>query len=111
MPSGGKRSTSWEKGKSRGRGRPLGSKDTIPRSVKGSIKRIFEEVATDNPELIRKAIEDGLKARAPKSAPYLTLAAAYVDGKPRDTVAVENADGTPVVFTLVLKEGAGADDL
>jgi hypothetical protein len=93
MPSGGSRSTTWdaetavEIGK-RG-GRPLGAKDKVPRSVKASIKKIFEEIGSTDRELIREAIMRGIQAEPPKSFPYLQLAAAYVDGRPAENVKVE----------------------
>lgn len=65
-------------------GRKKGSKDKIPRSVKASIAAIYEEVASDNPEIIRDAIVRGLKAPPPKSFPYVNLGALYLDGKPTE---------------------------
>jgi hypothetical protein len=51
---------------------------------KASVKRILKDIAENNPELIRDAIIDGLQAPAPRSYPYLALAAAYLDGRPPD---------------------------
>lgn len=90
MPSGGRRSTTWKKGEKppkRSPGRPKGSKDAVPRTFKGSIKRIFEEIATDDPDLIYRAMVKGLKASAPKSFQYLQLLRASIDGKEDDVVA------------------------
>ncbi len=65
-------------------GRKKGSKDKIPRSVKASIATIYEEIASDTPEIIRDAIVRGLKAPPPKSFPYVNLGALYLDGKPTE---------------------------
>lgn len=116
MPSGGRRSTTWtaETAQAVPRpGRPLGAKDKLPRSAKASIKKIFEEVGSTDPEMIRAAIMRGLQAEPPKSFPYLQLAAAYVDGRPVETVKVEVGmrqvrfahrfyDGTEDVKTVVV---------
>jgi hypothetical protein len=61
----------------------------VPRTFKGTIKRIFEEVATENPDLVHKAIVRGLKAPAPKSFPYLQLLTVTVDGKEAQAIPVE----------------------
>lgn len=90
MPSGGRRSTTWKKGvkpPKRSPGRPKGSKDVVPRTFKGSVKRIWEEVATENPELLYAAMVKGLKAPAPKSFQYLQLLKVTVDGREDDVVA------------------------
>ncbi len=89
MPSGGRRRTTWTKAtrpKSPGR---KGAKDRVPRSFRGSIKAIFEEVASEDPKLIYDAVIRGLKAPAPKSFQYLQLVTAYIDGKPTDAVPVD----------------------
>ncbi len=69
-----------------GPGRPRGSRDKIPRALKASIRQVFEDIASEDPELIRAAVRAGLTAPPPKSFPYLQLAAAYVDGKPADEI-------------------------
>lgn len=67
-------------------GRKRGAKDKFPRSFKASIAAVINEVAVEDPALIKSCIVRGLKAAAPKSFAYLQLAAAYVDGKPAETV-------------------------
>jgi hypothetical protein len=84
MPRGGRKRTTWTKKTRPKGGRKKGSKDKIPRSFKGSIKKIFEEVATEQPDLLYKAVVNGLRAPAPKSFPYLQLVTAYIDGKPME---------------------------
>jgi hypothetical protein len=87
MASGGRRSTTWSADNAKpGPGRPKGSPDKVPRALKASIRRVIEEIASDDPELIRAAVRAGLSAPPPKSFPYLQLAAFYVDGKPVEDV-------------------------
>jgi hypothetical protein len=61
-------------------GRRKGSKNKIPRSVKALILGICEQIVTENPELIRRALVAGLTAKPPRSCPYLQLAVYYLDG-------------------------------
>jgi hypothetical protein len=89
MPRGGRRSTTWTKATKPKGGRKKGAKDKVPRSFKGSIKAVFEEIASEDPELIYQAVIKGLKAPAPKSFQYLQLITAYIDGKPTDAVPVD----------------------
>jgi hypothetical protein len=90
VPKGGRKRTTWTKAtRPKSPGRPKGAKDRVPRSFKGSIKAIFEEIASQDPELIYKAVEKGLKAPAPKSFQYLQLVTAYIDGKPTDAVPAD----------------------
>ena len=67
-------------------GRRKGSKNKIPGSVKALILGICEEIVTENPELIRRALIAGFTAKPPRSLPYLKLVAHYLDGKPREHV-------------------------
>ena len=63
---GGRTSGTWTKEtrpKNLRSGRRKGSKDKVPRSLKMSIVRICQEVVTQDPALIRRAICNGLKAR------------------------------------------------
>jgi hypothetical protein len=83
-----------------GPGRPKGSKDAVPKSFKASIKRVFEDLATDEPDLIRAAVLRGLRGRPRESFPYVQLAAHYIDGKPADTVKLESPHASPCVVVL-----------
>ena len=55
---------------------------TLAQVQRASVRRIMKEVVATRPDLVRDAIIDGLLAPAPRSYPYLALAAAYLDGKP-----------------------------
>jgi len=65
-------------------GRKKGSRDKIPRTFKASVKAIYEEIASNDPGIIRRAIVRGLSAPPPKSFPYVQLGAHYLDGKPTE---------------------------
>ena len=70
-------------------GRKPGSRDEVPRTLKASIKRVYEEIAAEDPALIRRALEQGLRAEPPKSYPYLQLAAYYLDGRPVERIELQ----------------------
>lgn len=84
-------SGTWDKNskvdRSKG-GRPKRSKDKVPRGVRGSILAIAQHIATNNPEVIRKALINGFAARPPHSFPYLQLVAAYIDGRPAEKLEI-----------------------
>jgi hypothetical protein len=67
-------------------GRKKGTKNSIPPTLKASVKAIYKELSEKKPELFRKAIEDGIQAKPPYSFQYLQLGAHYLDGKPADKV-------------------------
>jgi len=71
------------------KGRPKGSKSLVPQSVKASLKKVLTDIATENPAMIREAIERGINAKPPYSFSYLQLAAHYIDGKPSDKIEHE----------------------
>jgi len=75
--------------KSKPTGRKRGAKGHIPPTFKASLKRVFHEIATDDPQIIKDAIRDGLQAKPPYSFQYVQLAAHYIDGKPSDKVEHE----------------------
>jgi len=77
-----------------GPGRPPGSKDSIPGSVRSSIKALFEELGQDHPETYRRAIEKGLRASPRDSYRFVQLAASYLDGRPHEHITVERS-GAP----------------
>lgn len=83
-----------------GPGRPRGSRDRVPRTLKASIKRIAADIAGKDPDLIENAIRDGLKAKPPASFQYLQLAAHYLDGKPGETVEHKFPDPVRVTHTF-----------
>lgn len=72
---------------------PMSNHDraALTRVEKASVKRILKDLATTRPDLFKDAIIDGLLAPAPRSFPYIALAAAYLDGKPVDAEPVPSA--------------------
>lgn len=68
-----------------GPGRPKGSKDKVPRSLKASFRIVYEKICKENPDLLRKAIEAGLRGKPKEAFPFVQLGAFYLDGKPTET--------------------------
>ena len=83
--------------RSAGPGRPKGSKDSIPRTFRASIKKVFEDIASTEPTLIEKAVRAGLASAPPKSFAYVQLAAHYLDGKPTDKVDLTHSGAVTLV--------------
>lgn len=92
----------FKKGKSgNAKGRPKGSKDSIPRTFRASIKAMYEKLATEQPELFEDAITRDLSNRRGTAAfHHVQLAAHYLDGKPADTVKLGNDDDGPLVVVI-----------
>lgn len=67
---------------------PDGTTTTLAKLAKASIRSIFKDLATTQPELYRDAIIAGLLADPPRSYPYLCLALYTIDGKPVDAEPV-----------------------
>jgi hypothetical protein len=78
-------------------GRPRGSKDSVPRAVRTCIREVCQDIATDDPALVRQAFEQGLRSRPPKSFQYLQLYAHYTSGKPKEQIEIS----TPEPITVV----------
>ena len=67
-------------------GRQKGTKNSITPSLKASVKAIYKHLADTKPQMLQRAIEDGIQAKPPYSFQYLQLGAHYLDGKPADKV-------------------------
>ena len=85
-------------------GRKKGARDRVPRSFKASIRDVFEAIATEDPEMIKTAIERGLRGRPRESFPYVQLAAHYIDGKPEDVVRLKG-QSMPAPYVIVPPPG------
>jgi hypothetical protein len=88
-----------------GPGRPRGSRNKVPLSVKASIKAVLEEVAVSNRDEIREAILKGIRSRPPHSLRYLEVVAHYVDGKPADTVTIKGQTILPPLQVFLHPDG------
>ena len=73
---------------------------TVAMSAAKAVKQVFEDIATEDPELIKQAVLKGLRGRPRESFPYVQLAAHYIDGKPADTIQVKSKTGAPCVVVL-----------
>ena len=56
-----------------GPGRPKGAQNKVPHDFKASIRRVYEEVASSDPALIRRALVRGLQAAPPTALHRLGL--------------------------------------
>jgi hypothetical protein len=66
-------------------GRKPGSRNFVPSFVRAA----FQHLANVAPECFEQAILKGLKAKPPRSFPYVQLAAFYLDGKPVERVTLQ----------------------
>ena len=65
--------TTWKPGQG---GKPKGAKDAIPRTFKASVKAVYEDILSEDPDILKNAIVRGLVTRKPKEAfPYVRLLA------------------------------------
>jgi len=67
-------------------GRPRGSKDSVPRDVRASVKAVIEEVVSERQESIYDAVLSGIESGPRNAHNYLRLCAEYTDGKPDATL-------------------------
>jgi len=72
-------------------GKLPGTRNSIPTSVKASIRTILEEVAATEGATVRRAVMAGLAGGARNADRYIRLVAEYVDGKPADTLNLNNS--------------------
>jgi hypothetical protein len=76
MASGGRRRTTWEAGNAKGAGRKPGAKDEVPRAFKASVKAVYEQIVSDEPDILINAIRRGLAERNAKARfPYVRMLA------------------------------------
>lgn len=80
-------------------GRPPGAKDKVPRSIKATIRQLYEEILATDREAVKAALRKKLLAG---DHHHVQLAAYYLDGKPVERVDVE-ADPRPP-FIIALRE-------
>lgn len=83
-----------------GPGRPKGSKNKVPATVKASIKAVFEQIASDDPQMIKDAILKAIRGKPRDAFPYLQLAAHYIDGKPSDVLKLGTDEDGPLVVVV-----------
>ena len=83
-------------------GKPTGAKDTVPRSVRKSIKAIYENILTRSGAEVEKGIERRLKRG---DFLHVKLAAEYLDGKPVTQVEVS----TPQAIRFVVQMPDGTE--
>lgn len=84
-----------------GPGRPKGSKNRFPRSLKASVVRVLEAVVSDDPELVAQAILRGLRGKPRESFPFVQLAAHYLDGKPKESIDLNGNLQMPTIINAL----------
>ena len=82
-------------------GRPKGRRDKVPRSLKMAFRDVYEQLASENPKVILRAIKRGLEAPPPASAAYLRIWSEYQLGRPVERVELGGAGGKPVTVEFV----------
>ena len=76
----------------------------MPRSLKASIRRIYEELLAEEPENFKARIRKGLLGkRGLESVAHVKLAAAYLDGLPVQRIEAQESQ---VVKIIMVKEEA-----
>jgi hypothetical protein len=87
------------------RGRPPGTKDSVPRTIRASVKEVLEEVAVKNRVEIYNAIVKGINSKPPHSLRYVEVIAHYIDGKPADTVELKDQTILPPLQVFLHPDG------
>lgn len=77
-------------------GRPIGSTNLAPIGTakaaalpRDTIAGLFKYIGAHEPHLYYRAIERGLAAGGARSFPFVSLAAAYMDGKPVERLLIQ----------------------
>lgn len=84
-----------------GPGRPRGSRNKFPRSMKASVVRVLEAVVNESPDLIEQAVLKGLKGKPRESFPFLQMAAHYLDGKPKESIDLNGNLQMPTIVNAL----------
>ena len=98
-------------------GRPKGRKNRYPRGIgklvglpAETIAGVFRYIGKHQPEKYYHAIDRGLAAGGARSFPFVSLAAAYMDGKPIERIVVQ-ADARLLFVASAGQLPAAAPDL
>ena len=79
-------------------GRPKGSKNRVPGSLKATVVVILAELAAEDREQWKQTIRDAIREGGRVAFPYIQLAAYYLDGKPADRVTVQATQPIHIIF-------------
>lgn len=86
-----------------GPGRKKGSKDAIPRTFKASVRAVYEEILSEDPDVLKTAILKGLQDRRSKDRfPYVRMLA-EMQGELKQIVRLEEVP----TFRLVRDDSGG----
>ena len=70
----------------------------VPRSFKGCLEKVFEEIEEKEGDTVYASLLEGLRAEPPRSYPYLRLLFEYRLGTPVKRVEVGSKGGLQIVF-------------
>ena len=73
--------------------RPVGRTNKVPVSFKASFKRVSEEIHSEEPMILQRAIERGLRGKRRAAFPHVQLGAIYIGRKPIERVHVGDEQG------------------
>ena len=79
-------------------GRPKGSKNKVPGSLKATVVVILAELAAEDREQWKQTIRDAIREGGRVAFPYIQLAAYYLDGKPVDRVNIQGTQPIHIIF-------------
>ena len=93
-----------------GPGRPRGSKNRVPPTVKDAFHTVYHQILSEEPDLIMAAVYRGLQSKKPQETyPYLQLASYYGYGKPVETVKHQGDAQHPMTVVLELHGTSSSD--
>lgn len=92
-----------------GPGRPKGSKNKLTGCAKASVRSVMEELTCLHIDEIRAAFLKGINAKPPHSLRYLEVIAAYIDGKPTETIKLKGPAILPPLQVFLHPDGLETD--
>jgi len=94
-----------------GPGRPRGSKNRVPPTVKDAFHTVYHQILSEEPDLIMAAVYRGLQSKKPAEAfAYLQIASHYCYGKPVETVKHQGDAQHPMTVVLELHGTTSSSD-
>lgn len=84
-----------------GPGRPKGARNRVPAGFKKTLLNIYDEIASEDPGVIRRALVRGLNAKPPASAAYLRIWSDHHIGLPTQKHEVGGPGGRPMKVEFI----------
>ncbi len=93
-----------------GPGRPPGTKNKIPATIKAAFQTVYHQLLKEEPEVFEAALRRGITSKKPTEAfAYLAIASHYVYGKPVETVKHQGDAQHPMTVVLELHKTPAPD--